>query len=644
MKLVRAKGTSFELVAIFALMAMMCAPTVAAAKMPRAAVSGLVAENAQPVSSVMVYAYRLGELPSQEDDMPAAARLTRVLTDAAGRFLFEQLPAGLYQLVAHKAGFLPAIVEVTRETATTRQVVELELVRRSPGEPRGADDYWQLQAKMAGDVLRQIEIDRSALASAAPPRSPLATSQSRVGVEAFRGTDGTVLGEEATVTGGNFTVATKLGGFDVDLRGGYENLAPVVEGLGPQGSASDIHMSLSRGDASRLSIHTRNDQVSAVGDSLGREFGSTTVSYQQDLGSKGHFNILAHVVDESPSPADSGLVPMASSGPSRTVTVEGGYNHALSDRTVWETGFSIRDRSALQRFSRDGTPPTNGLALGSERVDAYGRSGWRVRPAILLEYGVYSVLQDNELTFSPQGSIVMQLSPAWQIGTQLSGSLGETTANPNSGFLSTHQYDEASSCEQDERFCGKIFVSHTKDDNVLSLGAIQRQFGKTLRLYFDDGFFRNLESLYVVPGDRLPELQLAVSRRLSPNVLTRLQSNVASGGGGLFYAADRDLYHNEVRYIITSIDTQFQSTSTGLFLGFQHLQQGLSPLSGGPGDLSQLDIDRLQLKVAQDLNALFDLPASWVLQLNMELAKGAPGVEDRDEVSRRFLASLGLSF
>ncbi len=642
MKLARAKRRSHNLAAILAMTAMICAPGVVSAELPQAAVSGLVvvAENAEPLASVMVYVYRLGELESQQDDTPMGVKLTRVLTDAAGRFLFEQLPAGQYQLVAHKTGFLPEIVPVTRETATKRQVVELELTRLVPGDLRQGEDYWSLQAKMDSNVLRQIEIDDLAQTSQSAAWALNNVGLFSAGFEAVMGTDDTLSGEEGTVKGGKFGMVTRVGSIDVVLNGDYESVAPTVEGQGPQGSASTIDLRVSRGPDVQLSIKTRSDELSAFGGISGQEFDSTLVNWQQDLGSKSHYNISAHVVAENFSPVAGSLVPFGDSGPSRTVTLAGDLNYAMSDRMVWETGFSVHDRSATNPFVQDGESSFGGLTSRSERIDVYGRSGWRVRPAILLEYGVYSVLQDNELTFSPQGSIVMQLNSIWQIGTQVSGSLNEATANPTLEFLSTHHYDEASSCEQDERFCGKIFFSRTKDDNVLSLGAIQREFGKTLRLYFDDGYFRNLESLYVVPGDRLPELQLAVSRRLSPNVLTRFQSNVASGGGGLFYAADRDLYHNVVRYIITSIDTQFQSTSTGIFLGFQHLQQSLSPLVGGRAELAQLDIDRLQLKVAQGLNAFFDLPADWALQLNMELAKGVPGVRDHEAVSSRVIGSL----
>ena len=145
-----------------------------------------------------------------------------------------------------------------------------------------------------------------------------------------------------------------------------------------------------------------------------------------------------------------------------------------------------------------------------------------------------------------------------------------------------------------------------------------------------------------MPGDRLPELQLAVTHRLSKNILTRLESTYAEGGGGTFYASNRDAYENEIRYLITSVDTHFNATSTGVFLAFHQLQQNLLPQAGAL-PLEEVLSERLQLKVSQDLNVLLDLPADWALQLNMELFRGTQD-EDKDALRRRILGGIAVKF
>jgi hypothetical protein len=162
-----------------------------------------------------------------------------------------------------------------------------------------------------------------------------------------------------------------------------------------------------------------------------------------------------------------------------------------------------------------------------------------------------------------------------------------------------------------------------------------------MRVYFSDDFFDRLESLYLVPGDELPEVKFGVSRRLSPQILTSLQSSVAFGGGGTFVAADRKPYENQVHYVVTSLDTQFQHTATGVFVALHHLSQELEPLAGPDRSAPQMEFDRLRLELTQDLNILFDLAAQWAVQLNMEVSRGPIS---SDELRRRLMGGIAVKF
>ncbi|MFP3942011.1 MAG: hypothetical protein ACLF0P_17080, partial [Thermoanaerobaculia bacterium] len=217
-------------------------------------------------------------------------------------------------------------------------------------------------------------------------------------------------------------------------------------------------------------------------------------------------------------------------------------------------------------------------------------------------------------------------------------------------------YHESSACTQGEESCYKVLLSRQGDDggDSLTLGAVHREIGETLRLFFNDDFFNHLESLYLVRGDELPELQFGVTRRVSPQLLARLESNVGSGGGGLFYATDQSRYENSVRYLVTSLDAHYQGTDTGLFISFHHLEQELSPLEGLDGvpvsgePVPKLELQRLQLMLTQDLNILLDLAADWALKLNMELSRGSVLFQAHDprgeELRRRLLGGFAVRF
>src|SRR5260221_14120691 len=92
-----------------------------------------------------------------------------------------------------------------------------------------------------------------------------------------------------------------------------------------------------------------------------------------------------------------------------------------------------------------------------------------------------------------------------------------------------------------------------------------------------------MESLYLVRGDELPEVHVGMRHKILPKVVTKLESSIASGGGGTFIAADGRPYQNQVRYLVASLDTQFLGTSTGVFIAFHRLQQQLDPALGSSG-------------------------------------------------------------
>ena len=113
-----------------------------------------------------------------------------------------------------------------------------------------------------------------------------------------------------------------------------------------------------------------------------------------------------------------------------------------------------------------------------------------------------------------------------------------------------------------------------------------------------------------------------MSHRLTPSIVTRLETSAAAGGGGVFYATDDHSYENNVRYLVTSLDTRFETTDTGVFLAFHHLEQELESLSSyhlAPSG-ADLEMQRLQLLLTQELDAL-NL-ASLALRLNMEVSRG----------------------
>jgi hypothetical protein len=121
---------------------------------------------------------------------------------------------------------------------------------------------------------------------------------------------------------------------------------------------------------------------------------------------------------------------------------------------------------------------------------------------------------------------------------------------------------------------------------------------------------------------------------------------VGAGGGGLLQTGGRKSYENEVRYLVTSIDTLFEETATGIFLAFHRLEQELSPVKGNRASPA-LELERLQLGLRQDLSILQHLATNLALHLNMEFSRGAStdsSVLELDDLRKRVTGGVAVRF
>lgn len=650
--------------AIAALAVALGAPAVAAALPEPAApplverregpgVHGRVLGEIEPLSAARVYAYQLADFSLRE-----------VRTNDQGRFRFSELPAGLYKIIAHKPGFVPAVVMLTRARQDTRQFLELQLATEAPGDVRAAEDFWSIRDRIPADVLREITKPEEAPAGLRLADSPFARDAAApvasfaTEMEAMTGVEQVASMGEALLAGGQVGLEGQMGAFRVGLSGDYWRLGPSGAELGDshaQGQMRQIALDLEGGDA-HVALSTRSQRLAGT-DEEPVDFEAHRLSWTQEVGHGGRAHLSAGFTSQVNYYSQSAFSPIEIPRDSSSWEVEGSYTHAQSERTSFQSGFRYRDRAVavapVQGFGAE--DPT----LDEERLDLFGRSGTRVRPAVLVEYGLYTTLRDGSLSFIPQGGLVVQLGDDWQASTLVSHKVTTDDELGPRDFIPAF-YHESSACTQGEESCYKVLLSRDGESTDLSLGAVHRRIGETLRLFFNEDFFNHLESLYLVRGDELPELQFGLTRRVTPQLLARLESNVGSGGGGIFYATDRSQYENSVRYLVTSLDTHYQGTATGLFVSFHHLEQELEALGGplagqaraadqDPARMPKLELERLQLMLTQDLNILLDLAADWAVKLNMELSRGSvlfgatpPG--DEDQVRRRILGGFAVKF
>jgi hypothetical protein len=628
------------------------APNAPAANNALPGVSGRVLGETAPLPAAVVYAYQLADLSS-----------TKVLTDPKGNFLFQDLPAGLYKIIAHKPGFVPVVVMLTRTAAQNYQFVELQLTERARGAASSKeDDFWSVRARIPGDVLRDIEgagteepqlVQLYPVGSGQLDLSGLASAGFRTEMQAMTGVD-QIAAAGGQVSGAGVGFQGQVGQVQVGVRGSFWQLSSDalaagggMGSLATNGQASSVSVDLASGATNRVSVSSLTNRLMARGQGPGGmepvDLEHYTVNWTQEVGDKGRSDFTAQYTAESNYHRQSPIDPLAIPEASRSWWVEGAYTHALSDRNTLQTGLRYREREfglSAASTRRPGDLPV------SESIDAFSRGGLRVRPAVLLEYGLYSTLSDGSLTLMPQGGIVLQLGQNWQLqGSASKRAYEDPLRQPM--FLSS-LYQQGDLCEQGSEACYRVGLERQfGEDESFSLSATHREIGETLRLYFNEEMFDRFESLYLVQGDEIPEMRMEITKRLTPKVLTRLESSLATGGGGTFMAADRRAYENKVQYMVTSLDTQFLDSSTGVFVAFHQISQELEPM-GNQQQGAQIEVERLRLRLTQDLGFLMDLAADWAVQLNMELSRGpmssADGVDREDEVRRRLMGGIAVKF
>lgn len=622
----------------------------ARAEVRRPGVGGLVRGESSPLSSAHVYAYQIADLS-----------LHKVLTDARGSFLFQNLPVGPYKIIAHKAGFTPAVIMLIRTAAEAYQQVDVQLAQRPAGSAKGDDDFWKLASQVPSDVLHEIEVSEAGgdtlqiagLSSPFGPGSQLTLPSSfKAEMQAQTGVDEIASAGGGQISGAGVGIRGKLGETQVDLHGRFFTLSPgatfqPAAGGAGTGQAGSLAINFARGSGSQVSIQSSNNRLitrNESGDFAPVDWEHYQVSWQQNVGENGRSEVAARYTSESNFHRQAALVPFDIPEASRSWNLEWAYTEKLSDRNSLQAGLRYRERQYGLGDDRANGKTSNGWQDFSS-VDLFSRGGVRVQPAVLMEYGLYSTLSDGTVALTPQGGLVFQLSSDWQLETSAAHRVYQSQqAVPD--FLPT-LFAQRDLCEQGSASCYQVNLTRkVGTDDSLSFGAAQRKVGDTLRLYFSDDFFDRAESLYLVRGDSLPELRFGFQHKISPKIVTKLDSSIASGGGGQFIASNGLPYENRVRYLVTSLDTQFLGSSTGVFVAFHHLAQQLDPAGDASRAVSQMDFERLQLMVNQNLNFLLDLASDWAVQLNMELSRGGLGAsgEQDSELRHRFLGGIAVKF
>jgi hypothetical protein len=599
-------------------------------------VAGRVVRGAEPVPNAVVYAYQVVERTYR-----------KAATDRAGEFLFEQLPAGLYKIVAHKIGVPPAVLVLARRTSEEAQYVRVELAQDP--DPVGEGDYWSARSEIPSDVLRDLQPGVLSLAG----HHELATAAPfRGGVVARAGLEDLGAQMLAQVAGAQFDLDGQVGALRVVFAGEFANLAAAAGEAGfaadqVSGQAAGFRVDVSNGQAGRLGIVGQQHQRLVGTDSALEplDYSNFQLRYVNSFGAQDRStDVSAQYLDENGLHASNGLAPRSLPRASRLLSIQGSYAQLIGERGRIRTGLRYR---AAER--QNVLIPT---ATELDRyLDLWSRGEVETGSAVVLEYGLFTTMRDGSVSLLPRGGLVLQLSPAWQASVSASQRFVATDEDPLAGDFMPLRFQGVLACEESDAACYEAQIIHGDgEDNSFRLRSSWREFDRTVRLFLRDDFYAGNEGIFFVPGDSLPEFQATLRRRLGEVVVASWNSSYAEGGGGAYRAGNNRWYENEVVYLSASLDTMFEPTATGVFVAFQRVEQNLDPVRrtgrrrGAP---AASDLERYELALSQDLSTLFDLATNWAVRVGMEVVRGDTLLEpvaDADDYRRRLTTSVAVRF
>ena len=610
-------------------------------------VAGKVVGKSLPVAQATVYAYEV-----------ANYALKKVLTDGRGRFLLGSLPAGMYKIIAYKDGFSPTVELLLRRRQDDSQYLEIEMTDEATGDVRQAEDYWTVRGRVPPDVLRDIQHLWQDRRPELVPGLQVSGLSGLAGEMIAKGGFeqlGVAQGE-ASLSGAEFDLHGQVGQTQIGLNGQYRLLTPTkVSGQTqmPETEVRSVAVSVEGKGDSKLQVASSTGQLATLkeGQVTPVDLAHYQLQWSGSMGDRGRSEVTAQYTEEANFYRAGWVDPIEAPAASRTWNLEGSYSSKLTDRTSLQAGANYRQRlgEGIYYATLTGVPSVGSGLMDQETLGVFGIAGSRIVPRVMVEYGLYSSVQDGSLSLMPSGGIVVDLGSNWTARTSVARRLDrEDESDPRSRF-NVASFSDSTVCQDVAEACYEVLFQRetTGQEESISVGAVHREYAETLRLYFNPDVFNRLESLFVVQGDEVPEVQFSMVRRIAPKVLAKLESNIAAGGGGIFYATDELPYENQVRYLVTSLDTRFQQTSTGLFVAFHHLEQELSPMSDQPSlSATEVEMQRLQLMLTQDLDALADFASNWSVRFNVELSRGATpySLSADDELRKKLTGGISVSF
>ena len=594
-------------------------------------ISGIVSHLESPIGGALVILYNLGD-----------TSLTRSHTAPDGTFVLPSAPVGVYDLIACKNGFFPALVRLWHQPASLGvSAVRIRLSAKSAREGEGneASSVWDLRDKLPADVLREIELEAGAQESAIP-------GQIRM--------DKMIAGDVRTVSGvaqGDSSLSrTAVGvrgglpnGWHYDLRGDYSAVsdpAGIYDTVATTGNAAGLALDLATSPLDRVSLTTRRHTLNLHDDHVA-SLQTHGVSWSRD-GEEGNVeSVAARYVEEAnlyraTSPG-ANFFPLAS----RTWEVRANYGRPATDSPGVRASMTYRHREGT--VGPSGVGSDGAFLMSSPDGDLSAASSVRVSSRVEAEGGVVARYLAGGYGIAPT------VAARYELGGKTYVFVRGLYRVAESGTASGNTLPLVTSIEESgDPYSGRGFAvgldRSAGPDGSIHVEASDHRVNETIRAFFEGDFLTDFDSIYLFDGNTVRQYKLSGSHRLTDKLsgsvalrYGRIEGDPTADSGKNYGITDNRGHFWSARAAVEIVPTR-----TGVAVVVRGVRQSLATAAA----LQSNDSSKVAISLAQDLSVVGVNPFGSVckLLLALESAHSAPLTSDESPSTNRLLGGVAISF
>jgi hypothetical protein len=592
-------------------------------------ISGVVRSVETPISGALVILYNLAD-----------TSLTRARTGTDGTFVVAAAPVGIYDLIAYKKGFVPALVRLWHQAAP-QQVSSISIELASSGKgatARGASapDIWELRDRLPADVLREITAGDTGERA---PASPVENAQRRF--TRFDGNVQTVTDVARTDTSlARAAVGVRGGlpnGWAYALAGDYASVsdphnAPPSEGT-TLGSAAGLALDVAPSALDHVRLTTRRNQLN-FGDQGPGSLQAHQVTWDRGGGQGSAESVAARYVDEagvySATAPGTALFPSAS----RTLELEGAYGRPATDSPGISVAMTYRRREAGPSGAQAQVAPDADLTAGASM-----RLG-----AARLEGGVVARYLSGGYGLAPRAEARLELSDGSVLFMKGLYRVVETGA-PSGTFVMPRVASVQDSNDPASRLSVAAGLQHRRSGGSYTIQVSEQQLDEAVRAFFDGDMLTEFDSVYLMGGNTVRRVDGAAQHRLT----NALAGTITAGYGTIDGSVRPDetaaygILDNRGRFWTAQAGVEVLPTKTGVAVVVHGVRQQLATLSSSLRN----DSDKLALTLAQDLSVVGFTPFGMVCRLIVALeSTRSTNLSEKEDarINKRLLGGVAVAF